>query len=61
MRESHLEQIRRWGQFIREHPNDWKIEHTEFINSLFDKQKQFYDRLSKTLGGIDKIKKLRKL
>ena len=58
MRTSHQEQIERWAHFVREHPSEWKKIHTTFINALFDKHKQFLERLKKTPGGEEKMKEL---
>jgi hypothetical protein len=55
---THLDQIVRWGNFVRENPQAWKSEHTEFINAQFKKSEAFFNRLSKTEGGRSKILKL---
>ena len=58
MRKSHENQIERWANFVRENPNKWKEEHTKFINAIFEKHKDFIDRLKATPGGEEKIKLL---
>lgn len=58
MRESHLEQIERWANFVRDNPGRWKKIHTEFIDAIFAKQEEIYERLSKTPEGREKIRKL---
>ena len=58
MRTSHDDQIERWAHFVRNNPTKWKKTHTEFINAIFDKHKQFKKRLLKTKGGKEKWKKL---
>ena len=58
---THLEQIERWGKFIKTNPNGWKKEHTQFINAQIEKSWRFYERLEKMPGGKEKIKKLRSI
>ena len=58
---THLEQIERWGRFVKENPDNWKKEHSEFIDSQIKKSWDFYERLEKTKHGKEKIEKLRKL
>ncbi|MFH1276188.1 MAG: hypothetical protein ABIH82_03680 [Candidatus Woesearchaeota archaeon] len=60
MRESHQEQIERWANFVRNNPTKWKKIHTQFIDSIFAKHKDFLERLRTTPGGDEKIKKLYK-
>tara|TARA_Y100000310_G_scaffold35996_1_gene33936 strand:+ start:358 stop:573 length:216 start_codon:yes stop_codon:yes gene_type:complete len=55
MRDNHLEQIERWAHFVKNNPNKWKKEHTEFINALFEKHDQFRARLLKTPEGKKKM------
>ena len=55
---THMEQVERWAYYVRDHPNDWKKPHTEFINALFKKQEDFIKRLAKTKEGKEKIIKL---
>ncbi len=56
---THLEQIERWGKFVKENPDSWKKEHTQFIDAQIEKSWKFYERLKKTSGGDEKIRKLR--
>lgn len=58
---THLEQIERWGKFVKENPNNWKKEHSEFIDAQIKKSWEFYDKLEKTENGKEKIKQLRGL
>ena len=55
MRDNHLEQIERWAHFVKNNPNKWEKEHTEFINALFEKHDQFRARLLKTPEGKKKM------
>jgi len=52
---SHADQIERWANFIREHPNDWKKKHKAFIDAQIIMARRFYDELSKTEDGKKKI------
>lgn len=58
MRESHMEQVERWARFVREHPNEWRKPHTEFINALFANHARVLKELSKTKEGREKVEKL---
>lgn len=58
MRKSHLDFIERWALYVK-HNKDWKVEHTAFINSQYEKVVLFYDRLAKEPHGVAKIAKLR--
>jgi hypothetical protein len=56
---THDEQIERWAKFVKENPQSWKKEHTEFINAQFEKSWGFYEKLGKLPDGQKKIKELR--
>jgi hypothetical protein len=58
---THLEQIERWGKFVKENPNNWKKEHSEFIDAQIKKSWEFYNKLEKTENGMEKIRQLRNL
>lgn len=53
-----MEQVERWAKFVRENPNKWQKDHTEFINSLFLNHEEFFKKLAATPGGKEKILKL---
>ena len=53
-----MDQVERWAKFVRDHPDEWKSIHTEFINALFAKHTAFVARLEKTPEGREKLKKL---
>ncbi len=55
IRQDHEDQIVRWANFVRDNPTKWKRIHTEFIDSIFDKHKQFVKQLSKTKEGKEKL------
>jgi len=58
---THIGQVEKWAKFVRDNPDSWKKEHTEFINSQIIKSWNFYNRLLATPNGMAKIEKLRKL
>jgi len=59
---THMEQVERWARFVRDHPRSvWIKEVGPLIDSQITIANRFYERLAKTKGGIEKIKKLREL
>ena len=58
MRKGHMEQVERWARFVKANPTKWKKIHTEFINSIFAKNKEVMERLRATPGGEEKIRRL---
>ena len=58
---THLEQIERWGKFVKENPNSWKKQHTQFIDAQILMAWRFYEGLEKTVEGREKIRNLRKM
>lgn len=58
MRKEHMDQVERWALFVKKNPAKWKKIHTSFINSIFDKHKQFKERILETPGGKEKLAKL---
>lgn len=58
---SHLEQIERWAEYVRENPDKWKPKFKEFIDSQLIMSKRFYKKLAETEEGKEKIKLLRKI
>lgn len=51
---THDEFIEKWANFVKNNPN-WKKQHTEFINSQFEKSERFIKNLIKEKNGRDKI------
>lgn len=49
------EEIDRWVNYMKENPDKWKKEHTEFINAQFEKSEQFIKRLLKEPNGKEKV------
>ena len=58
MRESHMEQVERWARFVREHPDEWRKPHTEFINAIFQNHERVLKELLRTKEGREKVERL---
>ena len=59
---THIEHIERWAEFVKAHPRStWIREVGPLIDSQIIMANTFYERLAKAEGGIEKIRKLRKL
>ncbi|MCL7415851.1 MAG: hypothetical protein M8349_07325 [ANME-2 cluster archaeon] len=59
---THMEQVVRWAEFVKTHPREVWIKQTgPFIDSQIIMANRFYERLSRTSGGKDKIMKLKDL
>ena len=59
---SHMEQVERWARFVRDNPRSiWIKQLKPLIDSQIIKANNFYKRLAKTPGGMEKIKKLKGL
>ena len=52
---THIEQVERWADFVRNNPEKWKPVHTKLINAQIIKARGVIDRLAKTENGKDKI------
>ena len=59
---THMDQVIRWAEFVRDNPRSVWIKHTApFIDAQIIMANRFYARLAKTKGGKEKIKKLREM
>ena len=57
---THMEQVERWAKFVRDNPRSvWKKEVGPFVDAQIIMANRFYERLAKTKGGMEKIRKLR--
>jgi len=56
---SHEEQIERWANFVREHPDEWKAKVKPLIDSQILMAKRFYNKLAETSEGRQKILELK--
>lgn len=61
MRKEHNEQIERWAKFVKENPTEWKKHLKPFLDSQIIKAQKFYQKLSETPQGREKILKLRNI
>lgn len=55
---THMEQVERWARYVKEHPTEWKKEHTEFVDSVYLKAWDSIEQLSRELSGKEKVEKL---
>jgi len=53
-----LEQIDRWANYVRTSKGKWRKFHSRFINAQYEIANSFYERLSKTKRGKEKIKEI---
>ncbi len=59
---THTEHIERWAKFVKTHPRSiWIREVGPLIDAQIIMANTFYERLAKVEGGIEKIRKLRKV
>lgn len=56
-----VEFVDRWAREVKNSNGKWKVVHTAFINSQFQKSEEFIGRLSKEKNGAEKIIKLYKI
>jgi hypothetical protein len=56
---THIEQVERWAEYVRENPDKWKAKLKPFIDGQFIMARRFYKKLAETEEGRDKIKLLR--
>ncbi|HEX7575561.1 MAG TPA: hypothetical protein VF360_04220 [Candidatus Methanoperedens sp.] len=57
---THAEHIERWAEFVKTHPRSvWIKEVKPLIDSQIIMANKFYERLAKTEGGLEKIRRLR--
>ena len=50
-----MEQVERWALFVKDNPDKWKKQHTEFINAQFEKHNMFIKNLLKQKDGLEKL------
>lgn len=53
-----MQQVERWARFVKNNPDKWKEQHTEFINAQFEKHRSFIKNLLKQKNGFEKIVEL---
>ena len=57
---AHQEQIERWAKFCLENPSQWKKIQKEFIDAQFIMAERFYNNLSQTKEGREKLRELKR-
>ncbi len=59
---THIEQVERWARFVKAHPREvWINEVGPLIDAQITMADNFYKRLAETEGGIEKIRRLRRM
>ena len=59
---THEEFLVMWANFVKTHPiSEWKPQVSGLVDSQISMANSFYERLAKMPGGMDKIRKLRRL
>jgi hypothetical protein len=53
-----MNEIDRWVEYMKAHPDTWKRVHTQFINAQFIKHRAFVKRLQATEEGRKNLKAL---
>ena len=56
---SHMQQIEKWAEYVRDNPRTWKSKLKPFIDSQIMIAKRFYENLTKTEEGKEVLKQLR--
>lgn len=55
-----MEQVEKWAEFVRNNPREkWKKVINVFVDSVYQKSRDFYVRLEKTKEGREILNKLR--
>ncbi len=59
---THIEHIEQWAKFVKTHPRSiWFREVGPLIDAQIIMANTFYERFAKVEGGLEKIRKLRKV
>ena len=56
---THMEQVERWAEFVRENPDKWKARVKPLIDAQIIMARGFYKRLLASKGGVGKLRELR--
>ena len=59
MSKEHQEQVKRWANYVRDHPLEWKKHLKPFLDAQIIIARRFYKKLAETKEGREKIKLLR--
>lgn len=55
---THEEQIVRWANYVKEHPEEWKKKLKPFLDAQIIMARRFYKKLAETEEGKEKIREL---
>ena len=58
---THIEQIERWAEYVRDNPGKWKMKIKDFLDSQIIMSRRFYSKLAETEEGREKIRLLRNI
>ena len=58
---SHIEQVERWAEHVKNNPQTWKKQLKPFLDAQIIMAIRFYNKLAQTPEGREKIKLLRNL
>ena len=58
---SHIEQVERWAEYVKNNPQTWKQQLKPFLDAQIIMARRFYNKLAQTPEGRKKIKLLRNL
>ena len=58
---THLNQVERWANYVKENPDKWKSKLKPFIDAQILMSRRFYKNLAQTEEGRKKIEELRDL
>jgi hypothetical protein len=56
---THLEQIERWAEYVKNNPDKWKAKLKPFLDAQIIMARRFYKKLAETEEGRIKIKELK--
>ena len=58
---THLEQVERWANYVKNNPKTWKQKLKPFLDSQIIISRRFYKKLAETEEGRKKIRILRRI
>jgi hypothetical protein len=53
--------IMHWANYVKENPTEWKVQHTKFINAIFEKHYAWQKRMLQKPNGKEILAKLAEL
>ena len=58
---THIEQIERWANYVKQNPDRWKSKLKPFLDSQIIIARRFYKKLAETTDGRIKLEKIKRL